>query len=542
MFRTTLEQKIRERQQTLEEFAEYVEVFAREHGEPGTLSLRHLQRLVAGRGPSGKPLGPVRPATARLLERIFGLGMDELLAQPRRSVVSAGAHKPREGVAARASELHRLEGSPMQAAYASPDLVRSFEWLDEKAGWTFDTSRRRVMSRLAKLDTRALLDRSAQRARVSRTRMERALVDYYGTGADEADTYRMWCGDREIRTSILTRPAWLDLACPLTAENDRLQLANAHPSSALAEVDTKHAVERFAEAAAQDVRVANAPLYRLTSFDVDDGALSGAVEQVPFVEYALSMDLLENELTDAISTRSSSFPLRDRYLPDLDAVLGIGDRLCAGGALALCAIARPADPYRGPADYVLLVQERSEHVVNAARRLAVIPKSFHQPLKDPRADARIGATLQREMEEELFGRSEVDSTAPENRVAEPMHPHRLSTPMQWLVEDPQRMRMECTGFGLNLVSGNYEFASLIVIEDEEFWARYGGHLEANWEASGLRLYSSRDEDLIRELISDDAWTNEGLFALLQGIRRLSEIGDDRVALPSVESAPAGCSR
>lgn len=540
MFRTVLEQKIRERQQTLEEFAEYVEVFAREHDEPGTLSLRHLQRLVAGRGPSGKPLGPVRPATARLLERIFGLCMDELLAQPRRAAVSRSARSG-DGPTY-ASERHGLEVSPVQAGYAAPDLARSFEWLDEKAGWTFDTSRRRVMSRVAKLDTRALLDRSAQRARVSRTRMERALVDYYGTGADEANTYRMWCGDREIRTSILTRPAWLDLACPLTAENDRLQLANAHPSSALAEVDTKHAVERFAEAAAQDVRVANAPLYRLTSFAVDNGALTGTVDQVPFVEYALSMDLLENELTDAISARSSSFPLRDRYLPDLDTVLGISDRLCAGGALALCAIARPADPYRGPADYALLIQERSEHVVNAARRLAVIPKSFHQPLKDPRADACIGATLQREMEEELFGRGEVDSTAPENRVAEPMHPHRLSAPMQWLVEDPQRLRMESTGFGLNLVSGNYEFASLIVIEDEEFWTRYGGHLEANWEASGLRLYSSRDEGLIRELISDDAWTNEGLFALLQGIRRLTEIGDDRVALPSIVPAPAGCSR
>ena len=81
-FRTVLEQKIRERRQTLEEFVEYAEHFAREHGEPGTLSLRHLQRLVAGRGPGGKPLGPVRAATARLLERIFDMSIGELLAQP----------------------------------------------------------------------------------------------------------------------------------------------------------------------------------------------------------------------------------------------------------------------------------------------------------------------------------------------------------------------------------------------------------------------------------------------------------------------------
>ncbi|WP_235875202.1 hypothetical protein [Saccharopolyspora aridisoli] len=78
-----LEQKIRERRQTLEEFTEYAGRFAREHDEPGTLSLRHLQRLIAGRGPSGQPLGPVRAVTARLLERIFGLSIDELLSTPQ---------------------------------------------------------------------------------------------------------------------------------------------------------------------------------------------------------------------------------------------------------------------------------------------------------------------------------------------------------------------------------------------------------------------------------------------------------------------------
>ncbi|WP_245776022.1 hypothetical protein [Saccharopolyspora flava] len=78
-----LEQKIRERRQTLEEFTEYAERFAREHDEPGTLSLRHLQRLITGRGPNGQPLGPVRAVTARLLERIFGLSIDELLSPPQ---------------------------------------------------------------------------------------------------------------------------------------------------------------------------------------------------------------------------------------------------------------------------------------------------------------------------------------------------------------------------------------------------------------------------------------------------------------------------
>jgi hypothetical protein len=80
--RTVLEERIRARRQTFEEFVEYAEAFAVEHGEPGTLSVRHLQRLTAGRRGDGRPLGPVRPATARLLERIFSARIDELLAAP----------------------------------------------------------------------------------------------------------------------------------------------------------------------------------------------------------------------------------------------------------------------------------------------------------------------------------------------------------------------------------------------------------------------------------------------------------------------------
>ncbi|MFI9383888.1 hypothetical protein [Kutzneria sp. NPDC052558] len=80
--RTVLEQLIRDRQQTFEEFVNYAEEFAQENKEPGTLSLRHLQRLVAGRRSDGSALGPVRPATARLLERIFSMDIDELLEAP----------------------------------------------------------------------------------------------------------------------------------------------------------------------------------------------------------------------------------------------------------------------------------------------------------------------------------------------------------------------------------------------------------------------------------------------------------------------------
>jgi hypothetical protein len=81
--RTVLEQLIRERRETFEEFAGFATSFARECGEPGTLSSRHLKRLASGRGDGGKPLGRPQQATVRLLERIFGVSIGELLSPPR---------------------------------------------------------------------------------------------------------------------------------------------------------------------------------------------------------------------------------------------------------------------------------------------------------------------------------------------------------------------------------------------------------------------------------------------------------------------------
>jgi DNA-binding XRE family transcriptional regulator len=427
-----------------------------------------------------------------------------------------------------------------EAESACVDVEVAFDWLDRHAGWSPGTGRRKVMSQLGTLDDRALHERNARRAKIGRSEVAHALSGYYrDRHAQGLDVYQAWCEGREVVTSIVTRPYWLDLACPLTTGRDCLILASSPPgySTEIDDLAAKHAVRRLAEAVAVNVRLTDSPIYRLLSLDLRTGSLSGAVGLASFVEYALTMDLLEGELLDAlvcgVTPSAGSLPLRDRYLPDSGSVLDMPHRLCAGGVVALCAIARSADMYRVAGDYVLLVQERSGHVLNAASQLAVIPKGFHEPLADYRVDAQIGTTLMREMEEELFGRSDVDSTISRHMVAAPMHPSRLSEPLRWLTETPHALRMECTGFGLNLVSGNYEFASLIVVDDEEFWHRYGGHIEANWESAGLRLYSSLDRELLAELVADERWSNEGLFALIQGLRRLGEMGGKRVTLPSL---------
>lgn len=76
--RTVLEVRIRHRRLSFEEFTQQLEVFARQSGEAGTLSFRHIQRLAAGKLQPGQ----LRPATARLLERFLECPIEELLAAP----------------------------------------------------------------------------------------------------------------------------------------------------------------------------------------------------------------------------------------------------------------------------------------------------------------------------------------------------------------------------------------------------------------------------------------------------------------------------
>lgn len=118
--RTLLEHRIRQRCMTYEEFVQHAQDFARDNDEPGTLSLRHLQRLV-----SGRPLGALRPATARLLERLLGEPIATLLAPPR--TVTDDNENPASELRHLLDTARRVDHSVITLLHQQLDAIRQLD-------------------------------------------------------------------------------------------------------------------------------------------------------------------------------------------------------------------------------------------------------------------------------------------------------------------------------------------------------------------------------------------------------------------------------
>jgi transcriptional regulator with XRE-family HTH domain len=401
-----------------------------------------------------------------------------------------------------------------------------------------------------------------RRSRVTREQIAQALVAYYqrsSTYNTSATFYRARVGGVPLTLSILIEQDWLDLGVQLGSDQERFQLAITGLNSAANELEgeaLQAALVRLANVEVSGTVLVNSLLYRLLEIEVGQHRLEGIVTLADFAGYALTMDLLETELVNALAATApeqvsminpgatTGLPLRDAYLPTAAAALALDERLCVGGPVALLAAARGGTSrWRSEPDYVLLIQERSARVLNATGRLAVVPKAFHEPIVEAGLETRLSASLEREFEEELLGRQDLEGLVEGSyRQADPFHRDHLSEPMRWLLDrrHTDAYRVECVGFGINMVSGNFEFPCLILIDDEEWWARYGGQVEANWEMERIRRYSSRDAAGLQALITDPRWSNEGLFAFLEGLRRLATLGSvSRLALPTIETRRDG---
>lgn len=158
--RTLLEAIILDRRQTFEEFSEDVTRFAEAEGEPGTLSARHAQRLASGDRADGRPLGTVRPVTGRLLEKMLGHPVEELLGPPPATLdrddeasqlaahFAAARSADRETVAAlqQRLDLARLLDRRLGADYLVAELTEQVRQMQQLCRYSIDGQTRRALA------------------------------------------------------------------------------------------------------------------------------------------------------------------------------------------------------------------------------------------------------------------------------------------------------------------------------------------------------------------------------------------------------------
>jgi hypothetical protein len=505
---------MRERRLTVQETLDVLQRRAEKMNERGyALSVRQFHRWLVGNVSS---LDGTRPANARVVEAEFGWPIDALLAVDQRP-------RDRPKLRSQSTEVRELRTKEFISWVASHS---AFSYEDAYGLVTDGANKIAAMSPVV----RAV--REHARSEVGRAEIAAAVAGYY---SESAGFYGAWVGQRLVRLSVLTDTDWVGLAVRLGGDAESCPPASSSGDSLIRLDDgqARSALDRLAAAEVSDTVMMNNPLYRLSRLDIGASHLAAQFECADFATYALTADLLETELHDltreeARNPGATATPLRDAWLPTVNAGLAFASRVCVGGPVCLVAIAE-GDQYQ------LLVQERSTQVLNVTGTLAVIPKAFHQPTVDAYGETRISTTIERELEEELLGRADLEQlSADDMRRAAPLHPSNASAPMTWLRAHPDSWRIECTGFGINMVTGNYEFSCLVVIDDPTWWTSYAHLLEANWEARRLHRYSSLDSDGIMHLIGDSRWSNEGLFAFIEGLRRLAELGSSRVRVPAIE--------
>jgi hypothetical protein len=466
--------------------------------------------------------------------------------------------RPLLGLAERQPDTSRQQRVVMEAA---PDVrsLHFIEWIAEHSSLSVREAHDRLATRIGEtqnLPESVRHQRVYARGRLTRDQLAAVLEQYYAASSHEGyGLYKARVGGHTLATSVLTKPGWLQARVPLGTPAEHFQFipptAAPIPTPLLEGELLDAAIGRLAQAELSTTVLVNNPIYQLLRIAIEPGRLQAAVTLVDFATYALTMDLLEAELVDTLADvtrhvpatatrdRRLRLPLRDAHLPSVTCALDFERRVCAGGPVVLLAAARPGGRAgRWPSDYALLVQERSPRVLNVVGRLAVIPKAFHGPTVEPWAEADLSTSVHRELEEELLGRDELGNVSDEGlRKVDPFHTDLLSEPLRWLLDhkDPSAYRLECVGFGVNLLTGNYEFPCLIVINDDEWWARFGGQIEANWEIRQVRVYSSRDAAGLHDLLLDPRWSNEGLFAFVEGLRRLAELDTaSRVTVPAID--------
>ena len=338
-----------------------------------------------------------------------------------------------------------------------------------------------------------------------------------------------------VETQAITRDKWISSPFELRANMGDYKLVKKELSTAV--IHEKQVAKLLAILDQRDLELWNENIYRLVDFNLNDNNVEMVFALSEFFDYRFSIGLLNDELYEgiieagfdinrALESKLKYFPLREQFLPSINEIFKIGERMCVGGIAVFFAMAR-SEPYN---DFVFLIQIRSDKVGECQNMISLIPRAFHQPMINEYQELNVFWTVYRELFEELLEGEEV--TKGVTRVFHDWYIEECN-PLKLLYEGKSKNAMECITFGFNPLPGNYDIGVSWIVEDTDFWEIYGRKMRGNWEAKGVKIISSKDSKIIADLLTDPQWTSEVLLVLSESLLALKAKYPDKVDLPEI---------
>jgi len=331
-----------------------------------------------------------------------------------------------------------------------------------------------------------------------------------------------------VVTAFYTKPEWLRLRIPVDAVV--CEVSDQDPPT---QVDNEPIYAKLIESSMlfRKVELWSDPCYRLIDYDVTAvGArlrFSGA-ESTNYLRYRFSAGLMSDELNDAarehvidqiLARRSLLLPRRCLWMPNADAIENVTRRFSAGGTATLFAMARGAPDH----DYYVPLHVRSAAVAENRGFGAVSFNGYHQWFVNRENESHLRWTIFRELYEEVFGGAE--ASRPSKRVKHDWYFNESY--MDFFRKHSETIVNELIGFGFNTVVGNWECATLLVVQDERYWEQFGDMMKYGWEAENVLGFSTKHIHSWQRAIQERRWAGDSLVALLDGLKRLHELEPDR---------------
>lgn len=367
----------------------------------------------------------------------------------------------------------------------------------------------------------------------------RAIKGYYTAESLKRGGLTQYASDVNgvrVNTSLASNIDWTGLSIPLGGGQE---ICKHSPSILPAiQIPIEIVARYIAHIEQMGLRLWDAHIYRLVDLDINTNHLQASFAIDQFFNYRFTIGLLLDELVETlvdndldvdkvVSGKERFLPLRGRLLPGGSSLANFSNRMCAGGVEVLSAFAR-SEPEN---DFVIPIERRSKLVADAHSMLSIVPKAFHQPLVDDHTELKLSFTVYRELCEELFGVEELNKDSPWLKADWFLNSCK---PIKWLMDHRDEYNLECTYFGINLISGNYTFGILLVVSDDSFWKQYGSLLRTNWEAVHTSAVSTSDPEELSTWMRRPDWVGESLVSFTEGLKRLKKLNESRVHLPTIE--------